>query len=186
LCDRALKNANELAAKPERSATSFAAMVFASCGQAQKAEAGAAKLNKEYPLDSFLQKSEIPQIRARIELQRSDGAKALEILHPAEAFQLGFIENGIPVYLRGLAYLQAKQGAEAVAEFQKILDHRPAIGPGVWQALAKLGQGRGYALAGDTAKARTAYQDFFTMWKDADPDLPALKEAKAEYEKLQK
>jgi eukaryotic-like serine/threonine-protein kinase len=185
LCDRALKNANELAAKPERAATTFASMVFASCGQAQKAEAGAAKLNKDYPLDSFLQKSEIPQIRARIELQRGDGTKALAILHPAEAFQLGFIESGTPVYLRGLAYLQAKQGAEAVAEFQKLLDHRPGLGPGVWQALAKLGQGRGYTLAGDAAKSRTAYQDFFTMWKDADPDLPLLKAAKSEYEKSQ-
>jgi Flp pilus assembly protein TadD/predicted Ser/Thr protein kinase len=186
VCDRALKNANDLAANPERSATTYTSMVFASCGQAQKAEAGAAKLNKDYPLDSFAQKSEIPQIRARIELQRGEGAKATETLHPAEAFQLGFIENGIPVYLRGLAYLQTKQGAEAAAEFEKILDHRPAIGPGVWQALAKLGQGRAYTLAGDAAKARTAYQDFFTMWKDADPDLPLLKVAKAEYEKLQK
>jgi len=186
LCDRALKNANDLAAHPSRAATTYASMVFASCGQAQKAEVGAAKLNKDYPLDSFAQKSEIPQIRSRIELQRGEGAKAIEILHPAEAFQLGFIENGVPVYLRGMAYLQMKQGAEAAAEFQEILDHRPAIGPGVWQALAKLGQGRGYALASDSAKARTAYQDFFTMWKDADADLPTLKAAKAEYERLQK
>ena len=185
LCDRALKNAAELASNTEHAAMTFSSMVFASCGQAQKAETGAAKLNKDYPLDSFAQKSEIPQIRARIELQRGNGAKAIGYLHPAEAFQLGFVENGVPVYLRGLAYLQTKQGPQA-AEFQKILDHRGAIGATVWQALAKLGQGRAYALAGDAAKARTAYQDFFTMWKDGDPDLPVLKEAKAEYEKLQK
>jgi len=183
LCDRALKNANELASNPGRAALTLASMVFASCGQAQKAEAGAAKLNKDYPLDSFAQKSEIPQIQARIELQRGNGAKALEYLHPAEAFQLGFIELGVPVYLRGLADLQTKQGPEAVAEFQKILDHRAAIGAMVWQALAKLGQARGYALAGDTAKARTAYQDFFSLWKEADADLPVLKAARAEYEK---
>jgi serine/threonine protein kinase/Flp pilus assembly protein TadD len=186
LCERALQNAQKLAASSNRGAMTFSGFVFATCGQAQKSEANAEKLNQQYPLDSFLQKSELPQIRARVNLQRGNGSKAIEDLRPAEAYQLGFIELGIPVYLRGLAYLQNKQGAEAAAEFQKMLDHRNALGPLPYYSLAKLGQGRAYALAGDTAKARTAYQDFFTAWKDADADLPILKAAKAEYEKLQK
>ena len=186
VCDRALKNAATLAASPDRAATTSAGFVFATCGQGAKAEVNAEKLNKEYPLDSFLQKSEIPQMRARIELQRGNAAKAIEDLRSAEAYELGFVELGIPVYLRGLAYLQNKQGTEAATEFQKIPDHRGALGPLPYVALAKLGLGRAYALSGDAAKARTAYQDFFTLWKDADADLPILKAAKTEYERLQK
>ena len=185
ICDRALENAARLASSPTRTAAKFAAMVFASCGQGQKAEADAAKLNHDYPLDSFLQKSEIPQIRAREDLQRANSAKAIENLHPAEAYQLGFIENGVPTYLRGLAFLRNKQGPEAAAEFQKILDCRGALGAIPYMALAKLGLARASALTGDAAKARTAYQDFLTLWKDADSDIPILREAKAEYAKLQ-
>jgi tetratricopeptide (TPR) repeat protein len=184
VCDRALKNAGTLDASPGRAAKTFAGYVFATCGEGQKAETNAAKLNKEYPLDSFLQKSELPQTRARLDLQRGNSGKAIEELRPAEWSQLGFIELGVPLYLRGLAYLQNKQGAEAAAEFQKILDHRGALGPWPYWTLAKLGLGRALTLMGEPARARTAYQDFFTLWKDADPDIPILKDAKAEYEKL--
>jgi eukaryotic-like serine/threonine-protein kinase len=182
-CDRALKTAGMLVSSATRSATTFTGYLFATCGLAQKAEAAAAQLNKDNPLDSLVQRSEVPQIRARSELQRGNGAKAIEVLHPAEAYQFGFIENGIPAYLRGLAYLQNKQGIEAAAEFQKVLDHRGVTGPMPYQALAKLGLGRAFTLTGDTAKARTAYQDLLTLWKDADPDIPALRAAKAEYAK---
>ena len=184
VCDRALKNAGTLDASPGRAAKTFAGYVFATCGEGQKAEANAAKLNKEYPLDSFLQKSELPQTRARLDLQRGNSGKAIEELRPAEWSQLGFIELGVPVYLRGLAYLQNKQGAEAAAEFQNILDHRGALGPWPYWTLAKLGLGRALTLIGDPARARTAYQDFFTLWKDADPNIPILNQARAEYEKL--
>ncbi len=109
----------------------------------------------------------------------------LEDLHPAEAYQFGFIESGIPAYLRALAYLRNKQGAEAAAEFQKVIDHRRALGAIAYVSLARLGLARSYALAGDSSKARMAYQDLFNEWKDADADLPLLKEAKAEYAKLQ-
>jgi tetratricopeptide (TPR) repeat protein len=91
----------------------------------------------------------------------------------------------IAVYVRGMAYLAAHQGAKAAAEFQKILDY-PNIAFSGSRALANLGLGRAYALQGDTAKARKAYQDFLTLWKDADPDIPILKQAKAEYSELQK
>jgi eukaryotic-like serine/threonine-protein kinase len=185
MCDRALHSAAALASSEGRAAITAAGYVFASCGQGQKAEAIAAKLNKEYPLDSYAQKSEIPQTRARIDLQRGNATKALEDLRPAEAYELGFIEGGIPPYLRGLAYLHNKQGREAGVEFQKILDDRGGLGANPYEALAKLGLARSYALTGDSAKARTAYQDFLTLWKDADPDIPVLNQAKAEYAKLQ-
>ena len=184
-CDRALKNATTLAVSSSRAALTQSGYVFATCGQGQKAEANLAKLNKEYPLDSFLQKSELPQMRARLNLQRGNGAKAIEDLRPAEWAQLGFVELGVPTYLRGLAFLQNKQGAEAAAEFQKIVDHRGALLPGAYGSLAKLGMGRAYAMTGDVAKARTAYQDLFAVWKDADSDIPILKQARAEYAKLQ-
>ncbi len=184
-CDRALKNAATLAASSSRAALTQSGYVFATCGQAQKAAANLAKLNKDYPLDSFLQKSELPQMRARLDLQRGSGAKAIEDLRPAEWAETGWVELGLPMYLRGQAFLQNKQGPEAVAEFQKILDHHDALLPGAYESLAKLGLGRAYTITGDMAKARRAYQDLFVMWKDADSDLPILKQAKAEYAKLQ-
>jgi len=185
MCDRALHNAASMGKSSSRPATTFSAYVFATCRQAQNAELAAAKLNKQYPLDSFAQKSEIPQIRARIELQRNNGAKAVEELRPAEVYEVGYIENGVPAYLRGVAYLHEKQGVEAAPEFQKILDNRGGLWATPYMALAKLGLARSYVLTGDEAKARTAYQDFLNLWKDADPDIPILKEAKAEYAKLQ-
>jgi serine/threonine protein kinase/tetratricopeptide (TPR) repeat protein len=184
-CDRALKNAATLAASSSRAALTQSGYVFATCGQAQKAAANLAKLNKDYPLDSFLQKSELPQMRARLDLQRGSGAKAIEDLRPAEWAETGWVELGLPMYLRGQAFLQNKQGPEAVAEFQKILDHHDALLPGAYESLAKLGMGRAYAMSGETAKARTAYQDLFAVWKDADPDMPIMKQARAEYAKLQ-
>ncbi len=184
LCERALQSAAGLASRPTRTATTSAGMVFASCGQGQKAEADAAKLNHDYPLDSFLQKSELPQMRARADLQHGSAGKAIDDLHPAEAYQFGYIEAGVPAYLRGVAYLQNKQGAEAAAEFQKVLDYRGALGAMPYMSLSKLGLARAFLLSGDAAKARVAYQDFFNLWKDADPDIPVLKQAKAEYAKL--
>ena len=89
-----------------------------------------------------------------------------------------------PVYLRGEAYLSAKQGTAAASEFQKIVDHSGVVGNQPIGALARLGMARAYALSGDTAKAKTSYQDFFTLWKSAEPDIPILKQAKAEYAKL--
>jgi hypothetical protein len=105
-------------------------------------------------------------------------------LRPTEAFEFGNVALGVPAYLRGLAYLNLKQGSPAAAEFQKVLDHKGVTGNTPYSALARLGLGRAFALSGDSAKARTAYQDFFALWKDADTDVPILKTAKAEYEKL--
>ena len=104
----------------------------------------------------------------------------------AAPYELGFIGLTLyPVYLRGEAYLAAHQGSAASAEFQKILDHACVVQNGPIGALAHLGLARAYAMQGDTAKAKAAYQDFLTLWKDADPDIPILIAAKAEYAKLQ-
>ena len=104
-----------------------------------------------------------------MELQHGNSAKAIEQLRPTEAYQFGYIAGGMPAYLRGLAYLQAKQGPQAAAEFQKLLDHKPALGASPYVSLALVGLARGLVFPGDAAKARTAYQDFFSKWKDADP-----------------
>jgi eukaryotic-like serine/threonine-protein kinase len=184
VCDQARKNAATIPTGKTRDADVFAGFAFATCGETAKAETVASELSKNYPLDTVLQKVSIPQIRARVELQRGDGAKTVEQLRPTEAYQFGYIADGKPVYLRGLAYLQAKQGSQAVTEFQKVLDHKPAFGASPYVSLARLGLARGFVLSGESAKARIAYQDFFTAWKDADTDIPVLKEARAEYAKL--
>jgi serine/threonine protein kinase/tetratricopeptide (TPR) repeat protein len=185
LCEKARQDATPLAAAQSRDGNVFAAFVFATCGDAAKAEAMASNLNKQYPLETFMQKADIPQIHARIELQRHNGAKSIEHLRTTDGYEFGFVENGIPAYLRGLAYLQTGQGGPAAAEFQKILDKKYGLLPTVYVPLAQLGLARASVLSGDTAKARTSYQDFFTAWKNADQDLPILKEAKSEYAKLQ-
>jgi tetratricopeptide (TPR) repeat protein len=128
-------------------------------------------------------------LRAAIALRSSEPSKAVEALAPAAPYELGHTNSAFtfalyPVYLRGEAYLAAKQGAAAEAEFQKILDHPGVVGNEPIGALAHLGLGRAYALAGESAKAKTAYQDFLAFWKNADPDIPILKQAKAEYAKL--
>jgi len=184
VCDQARKNAASIPIGKTRDADVYAGFVFATCGDGAKAETIASELNKNYPLNTLVQKVSIPQIRARIELQRGNSAKAIEQLRPTEAFQFGYIADGKPVYLRGLAYLHAKQGLQAVTEFQKILDHKPAFGASPYVSLARLGLARGLVLSGDSAKARIAYQDFFTAWKDGDPDIPIMKDARAEYGKL--
>jgi tetratricopeptide (TPR) repeat protein len=138
----------------------------------------------------------VPTIRALVVLNHSQPSKAIELLQTAISYENGTpIEGGSEfllgagtldsVYVRGLAYLAAHQGAEAAGEFQKILDHRGIVLSDPIGALAHLQLGRAYALSGDKSKAKSAYQDFLTLWKDADPDIPALKQAKAEYAKLQ-
>ena len=123
-------------------------------------------------------------------LNSGNAQAALDALIAAAPYELGHTNEDFtfavyPVYFRGRAYLAAKNGAAAVAEFQKILDHASIVGNEPIGALAHLGLGRAYALSSDTARAKTAYQKFFTIWKDADPDIPLLIQAKAEYAKLE-
>ncbi len=125
----------------------------------------------------------MPAIRAAIALQRKDPRRAVELLQVTNAIELGE-PRLIVVHLRGEAYLMLRDGSHAAAEFQKFIDHRTLVRNAEWGALARLGLARAYAMQGDTAKARLAYQDFLTLWKDADPDIPILKQAQAEYSKL--
>jgi eukaryotic-like serine/threonine-protein kinase len=162
-----------------------AALALALAGDGSRAQALVNDLGKRFPLDTIVQFNYLPTIHAQLTLSRNDSSKAVDALHTAAPYELGAGGGLYAVYVRGGAYLAAHQGSEAAAEFQKILDHRGIVVNTPIGALAHLGLARAYALQADTAKARAAYQDFLTLWKDADPDVPILKEAKAEYAKLQ-
>ena len=161
------------------------AEALAMAGDAKRAQAITDDLARRFPDDTLLHAVGIPCVRALIELNRKTPDKAIELMKAATPHEMGNSQFPFPVYVRGLAYLEAHRAPEAAAEFQRIVDHR-GIGPTAPEhSLAKLGLGRAEVIAGDTAKAKAAYQDFFALWKDADPDVPVLKEAKAEYERLQ-
>ncbi len=172
-------------------AGSEAAFAFAMAGDAARAGALAEDLGKRFPLDTQMQLLWLPGIQAQLELNRKNPASALNSLQtaiPIELGQIGFVNNVsclYQVYVRGEAYLAAGEGSAAAAEFQKILHHSGIVWNCWTGAMARLGVARAYALQGDTARSRAAYQDFLTLWKDADPDIPILLEAKAEYARLQ-
>jgi serine/threonine protein kinase/Flp pilus assembly protein TadD len=163
-----------------------AALALAFAGDTRRGQALADDLAKRFPQDTLVRFNYLPTIKAQRALNSNEPPKAIEALKVTTPYELGSVGDMTlyPVYVRGQAYLAARQGIEAVAEFQKILDHRGIVLSEPIGALAHLGQARACAMSGDTVKARTAYQDFFTLWKDADPDIPILKEAKAEYAKL--
>jgi tetratricopeptide (TPR) repeat protein len=168
----------------------IAAMAYAVAADTNKAQALANDLNKRFLEDTVVQMNYLPSVGAQIALNHRDTSKAIELLQPAIQYELGQMGSGAispsiyPAWVRAEAYRAAGQGAEAAREYQKILDHRGVVVNGPIGALAYLGLGRAYALQGDTAKARVAYQDFFGLWKDADPDVPILIAAKSEYAKL--
>ena len=173
-----------LAERANRDLQTFAAITLARAGDSTRAQALADDLAKRFPLDTLrLGGHWLPTIRAAIEINRNNPAKAIEILSATSTLELSW-EGLYAVYLRGLAYLLQRQGREAATEFQKLLDHRGLVGNSAIGALAHLQLGRAYAMQGETPKARAAYQDFLTLWKDADPDIPILTQAKAEYSKL--
>jgi serine/threonine protein kinase/tetratricopeptide (TPR) repeat protein len=142
------------------------------------------ELSRRFPDDTLLHNVTIPNVSALVAINRRAPDQAIAALQTATSYELGTSQALLPIYIRGLAYLQARRGAEAASEFQKMIDHRGINPTGVEHSLAKLGLGRAYGIAGDTLKAKAAYQDFLALWKDADPDIPVLKEAKAEYAKL--
>ena len=165
-----------------RDIVSVAALNLARAGDAASAETMANRLAKENPTDTFVNEIFLPNVRANIALDRNEPAKAVDILQPALVYDLA--ESAYYPYTRGQAYLALHKGPEAAAESQKLLDHRGYTRDLIYGPLAHLQSGRAYALQGDNAKARLAYQDFLALWKDADPDVPILKAAKAEYAKL--
>jgi serine/threonine protein kinase/tetratricopeptide (TPR) repeat protein len=160
------------------------AEALAMTGDVTRAQAILDDLGRRFPDDTILHQVGIPVVQALIALDRKVPARAIEALQAATPYELGINQELLPIYIRGLAYLQAKRGAGAAAEFQKMVDRRGIAPTALEHSLAKLGLGRAYVMTGDTAKARAAYQDFLALWKDADPDVPILKEAKAEYERL--
>jgi hypothetical protein len=141
------------------------------------------KLDREHPSDTLIQGCSLPTIRAKIELSRGNSARAIDLLEPAKSIELGC--GLYPAYVRGLALLGTPQGTAAAVEFQKILDHPGLMINSDTVGLARLGLARARVLSGNIPGARTAYQDFFALWKDADPDIPIFKQAKTEYAKLQ-
>ncbi len=173
---------------PNRDVRATAALALARAGDTEAAEKLAAELDKTFPLDTLVQRYWLPTIRASVAMDRKDPNRAIELLKVPSPIELGEITQFTiflcPVYMRGEAYLMLHDGNRAAAEFQKFIDHRGVVMNFPWGALARLGLARAYAMQGDTAKARVAYQDFLTLWKDADPEIPILKQAKAEYAKL--
>ncbi len=166
-------------------------LALALAGDSTKAQGIVDGLAKRFPEDTIVQFNYLPTIRAQLALARNDAAKAADTLQAASSYDLGaaggttFSTNLYPIYVRGQAYLAEKQGARAAAEFQKIVDWRGVVANEPIGALAHLGLARAYAIQGEVFQARTAYVDFLTLWKDADPGIPVLNQAKAEYGRLQ-
>jgi eukaryotic-like serine/threonine-protein kinase len=172
-----------------------AGFALALSGDSSRSQEVTEDLARRLPEDTRVQFTYAPTLRALLALNHSQPPKALELLHTTIPYELGRPNTGgsefllgadslYSAYVRGLAYLAEHHGAEAAGEFQKILDHRGLVISDPVGALARLQLGRAYALSGDKTKAQSAYQDFISLWKDADPDIPILKKAKAEYAKL--
>jgi tetratricopeptide (TPR) repeat protein len=182
--------ATALAKSKGRDVEAVVSLAYALADDTPRAQSLVDDLAKRFPEDTVAQFNYIPEIRAQISLDHSEPAKAIEFLQAASTYELGqpspiVLLALFPVYVRGEGYLAAHNGSAAAGEFQNILNHPSLVLNEPIGALARLQIGRAYVLEGDTSKARDAYQDFLALWKDADPDIPILKEARAEYAKLQ-
>ncbi|MGD1081791.1 MAG: protein kinase [Candidatus Sulfotelmatobacter sp.] len=179
-----------LARARTRDVKSMATLALARAGDNSRALALADELDREFPERSFIRLYWVATDRASVELNKGNAEGAISLLQAAQPYEASgdTIIQGTtlyPAYVRGEAYLALRDGSAAAAEFQKFLDHKGMLANCPLAALARLGLARAYAIQGDSAKAKTAYQDFLTLWKDADPDIPILKEAKTEYAKVQ-
>jgi tetratricopeptide (TPR) repeat protein len=172
-----------------------AGFALALSGDSSQSQALAEDLSRRFPEDTRVQFTYVPTLRALLTLNHSQPSKAVGLLQTTIPYESGSQTTGgseyllgagnlYPAYVRGLAYLAAHQGAEAAREFEKILDHRGIVVSDPIGALAHLQLGRSCALSGNKTKAKSAYQDFLTLWKDADPDIPIFKQAKREYASL--
>jgi len=180
---------NSILRSDSRQGNAYSAIALALAGDSAQAARLSDDLHKNFPADTIVQYDDLPMIRAATALHSGDAPPAVEALAEAEPYELGqtnysFTFALYPVYLRGQAYLAAKQGVAAQVEFQKILDHYSVVGNQPVGALARLGLARSYTLQGDIPKARAAYSDFLSLWKNADPDVPLLKQATVEFAKL--
>jgi hypothetical protein len=165
-----------------------AASAFANCRENSRATKAVETLTKQYPSDTILNFVRKPSVLAVIAMRAGKNDEAIRLLEPGRRIELGVGPGSSPAlvpYVRGLVYLNKKDGANAAVEFRKIVEHGYLFANTPTFAVSQLGLARAYVLQGDFGKARTAYQDFFASWKDADPDLTPLKQSKAEYGKLQ-
>jgi hypothetical protein len=170
-----------------------AALALALVGDVPRSQSMISDMETRFPEDTSVRFSYLPVLRGVVALKLGDPSRTIDVLQVAVPYELGLHRSTIhglcgtlyPIFVRGNAYLAARHGPEAAAEFQKILDHRGIVISDPVGALAHLQLGRAYALTGDKTKAQAAYQDFLTLWKDADPSIPLLKQARAEYAKLQ-
>ena len=180
------KVAESSALRAGKDVEAVAALTLARTGEIGQAQKLVDKLDHQLPLDTMMQNSSLPTIRGAIKLNKNNPRQAIEILRVAAPYELGWapLGNLYPVYVRGQAFLQAGEGQQAAAEFQKILDHPGIVLNFVTGALAHLQLGRAQAMSGDKEGARKSYQEFLVLWKDADPDIPILVQAKAEYARL--
>jgi tetratricopeptide (TPR) repeat protein len=182
--------ARALALAPGRNIKVLSALALARSGETAKSKTILEALQTSEPTNTYLKVYWFPVIEASIAMAQQAPDRAIVALEPCLPYELGAPPPGnygtiYPAYIRGLAYMAQKNGLAAVAEFQKFLDHPGVVQNFLLGSLAHLQLGRAYAVSGDAAKAKAAYQDFLTLWKDADPEIPILKEAKAEYTKLQ-
>jgi len=183
--DQAKKDAESAsAAATEKFPQLAAAMTLAVAGDSARAQLVHDDISKRFPEDTIMQSLLLPSLQAAIEYGRGNFAKTIDLLQPVTQYELSGAANLDPAYLRGLAYLKLNKGAEAAAEFQKLIDHRGVVGASIAEPLSHLGVARARVLQNDTAGARTEYQNFLALWKDADPDLPIFKQAQQEYAKL--
>jgi eukaryotic-like serine/threonine-protein kinase len=178
--------AQALAVSPGRDVQIAAALTFAEIGDSVQAQKIADKLAAEAPLDTVVQSYWLPSIRATIALRKGDPDRAVTLLDVTTQYEFGLQNIGsmVPIYVRGMAYLKAGKGPEAVAQFKKVLAHRGVAQSSPITSLAQLQLARALAMTGDKAAARVAYQDLFSFWKQADPDLSLLQQAQSEYEHL--
>ncbi len=176
-----------LATGPGRDVRVKTAWALARAGDALQAQTHAKNLEKEFSFNNYLRAYSIPTIRAAAEVQNGNPARAIEILRTIP-FELGHtpgtLPNLYPIYVRGLAFLQAGDPRAAKIEFQKIIDHPGVVYSFIIGPLAHLQLARAQAMMGDKGAARKSYQEFLTLWKDADPDIPIYQQAKAEYARL--
>ena len=166
------------------------ALTLAYSGDNQRTGALIADLAARFPEDTIVQFNYLPTLRAKLALNQGKASEAIETLAIAAPYELGATTASsygwdalYPVFVRGQAYLDARKGKEATAEFQKVVSHRGVVANEPIGVLAHLGLARAYALQGDIRKTRAAYQDFLELWKDSDPDIPILKQAMAEYDR---
>ncbi len=188
IADARQKVSQALALSTHPNARGLAAEVLATVGDVARSKAILDELSREFPDNRYGQLVVAPLVQARQRLQQHQPAEAIATLEQVRPYEFGTGPHGVgfdPIFIRGLAYLRLRDGVKAAAEFQRILDHQGVGANSEQYFLAHLNLGRAYLVAGDTAKAKTGYQDFLALWKDADPDVPILKEAKAEYAKLQ-